>query len=60
MKVRARAILQRAIEEGIPAGWQRAHKHTESPTKESIFQQIEHYVMLNIDEVFTFDEDSGE
>ena len=47
-------ILEECIERGIRAGWNRAHKHTDTPTEEGIFEQISHYINLEICERFDF------
>lgn len=45
-------ILERCVEEGMEAGWNHAHEHYDSPTMEQIFQSIEQYILLNIDQYF--------
>ena len=60
MRVNEWMILSRAIEEGVSYGWQRAHKHTETPDPELIKETIEQAVENSISEVFTFDEFSDE
>lgn len=60
MRVNEWMILSRAIEEGVAYGWQRAHKHTETPDPELIKETIEQAVEHCISEVFTFDEFSDE
>jgi len=60
MRVNEWMILSRAIEEGVSYGWQRAHKHTETPNPELIKETIERAVENSISEVFTFDEFSDE
>lgn len=57
MKPKIKAILDRAIEEGVRRGYRRAHKHVENPTEESICESIEVCVMGEIYEYFTFDEE---
>lgn len=54
MQANEYAVLQRAIEEGIQAGWRRAHKHADDPHEETIFDQIENAIMCNIAEMFFF------
>jgi hypothetical protein len=60
--VRARdyTILARAVEEGVAAGWRRAHKHTAKPPEDHVRAAIEEAVLGEIAEVFTFDETSGD
>ena len=57
MKVKSYEILDRAIDEGISAGLLRAHKHTQNPTNAHIASEIHEAVMLNISEVFHFDDE---
>lgn len=49
-------VLQRAIEDGIEAGYSRAHKYIEHPTQDVIKDSIFEYVMLEVGNYFTFDE----
>jgi hypothetical protein len=39
------AVLSRAVEEGIEYGWNRAHKHTDHPSVETIKDEMERAVM---------------
>jgi hypothetical protein len=48
-------ILSRAVDEGIAYGWNRAHKHTDSPNEETIKDEIERAVMNEICEVVKID-----
>ncbi len=43
------------IENGVRRGYQRVHKHTESPGEDAIFEQIEDCIMSEIVERFFFD-----
>lgn len=58
MKLRMQAIIERAIEEGIESGLNRAHKYSDVPNdvqiKESIFTEI----MNKLDEVFIFTDEA--
>lgn len=56
MRVQAYVVLQRAVEEGISYGWQRAHKHTEKPSQEALQDAIHDAVMNAIAEVFSFED----
>jgi hypothetical protein len=56
MRVNEWTVLSRAIEEGVSYGWQRAHKHTETPDPQLIKETIEQAIENSICEVFTFDE----
>ena len=57
MKVKSYRVLQRALEEGFEWGWQRAHKHTDTPTKQMIQENVLREIGNAIDEVFHFDDD---
>jgi len=48
------AVLSRCVEEGLSAGWHRAHKHTNAPKISDILGQQEAAIMLAITEYFTF------
>lgn len=50
-------LLERAIKDGLPGGYWKAHKHTDAPLIEEVFAQQLHYIMLEINEVFDFDDD---
>jgi hypothetical protein len=56
MKVKTFVILEMAIEEGVRRGYRRAFKHNESPSEDSICEEIENGVMSAINDYFTFDE----
>ena len=57
MKVKSYRVLQRALEEGFEWGWQRAHKHTDTPAKQMIQENVLREIGNAIDEVFHFDDD---
>ena len=57
MKVKMYPLIERLIDEGIEAGWNRAHKHTDTPIEETIKQCIEQYIMQGFDEAFEFDQE---
>lgn len=48
-------IIQRAVEEGIAYGLQRAHKHTDNPDNNHIALEIEQAVMSALDEIIDFE-----
>ena len=48
-------LLERAIEEGIVRGYNRAHKHVDDPTQEQMVDNILDAVMGEIVEVFDFE-----
>jgi len=55
MRANFRSILIECIELGVQRGYRRAHKHCESPSEATIFQEIEDCVMGEITERFFFD-----
>jgi hypothetical protein len=55
MKPNTYKLIERCIEDGVPIGYARAHKHTEKPLDDLIFNEIIHAVMLEISEWFDFD-----
>ena len=52
MKPRFVPMLERCIEEGIELSWNRAHKHTDSPTQRQIRDHINQGIWLTIHEWF--------
>jgi hypothetical protein len=58
MKIRAYPVLCRAVEEGVVYGWQRAHKHIDTPDAATIEEQIVTAVLSEICQYFDFDEDA--
>lgn len=54
--VDAYAVLSRAVEEGVRYGWDRSHKHTDTPTPTDIQDQITNAVMNAVCEYFKFGE----
>lgn len=52
MRPRTYAVLARAVEDGVSYGWQRAHKHSETPDAETVMEQIIHGVLTEICEWF--------
>ena len=57
MKVKMYPLIERLVEEGIDAGYLRAHKHTDTPIEETIKHCIEQYIMNGFDETFEFDQE---
>jgi hypothetical protein len=47
-------VLEECIEIGINEGWNKAHKHTDTPNEEYIKEQIFYYIMLKVCEKFKF------
>lgn len=56
MKADIRAILIRAIDEGLETGWRRAHKHNESPNKDAILRHVSDSIWDEIDGFLIFDD----
>ena len=48
--------LQQAIEQGIADGWHRAHKHTDTPTADTIKDAVLNYIMLEVCDAFSFED----
>ena len=57
VRLNAYALIAEAVEGGILRGWDRAHKHTETPGAFHIRQEIAEAVLLNLTEVLVFSED---
>lgn len=58
MKIRMQAIIERAVEEGIESGWNRAHKHSESPSVVQLKEEIYTAIMNKFDEVVSFTDEA--
>lgn len=58
MKPNTYEILRRAVEEGIAYGYRRAHKHTDAPSDDALFEALEQAIMGSISEMFTFGDES--
>ena len=52
-------LISRAVENGIEVGLRRAHKHTETPDKETIKWQIENEIMNELSEIFIWPSREG-
>lgn len=52
LRVDTYRLVSEAIEEGIAAGWRRAHKHTDAPEESFIKCEIENAIMNRLSEVF--------
>lgn len=55
MKPKIRKILEDCIEVGVVHGLEKAHKHTDNPTRPLITESIENAIWLEIDEHFDFE-----
>ena len=60
MKPNVRAILARAIEEGIAYGIRRAYKYSDNPTEGALEEQISNGIWIELDQYFTFGDEYGE
>ena len=54
MKVKIYQLIERIVEQGTEAGYNRAHKHTDTPEEATIKQCIEQYIMNGFDDAFLF------
>lgn len=55
LKPDAWRLAAEAVEAGIAYGWQRAHKHTDTPNPETIRSEIERAVMNELAERFRWE-----
>ena len=53
-------LFTEAVEAGIDYGWNRAHKHTPTPTEEQIKDAIQNSIELEVSERFNFVEENEE
>lgn len=60
MKPKIRSILELAIENGLQFGYDRAHKHVDTPTRGAMVDSIDQAIWLEIDSYFDFTEDFSE
>ena len=58
MRIKMYRLIERLVEEGIEAGWNRAHKHTDEPYGDGIKDNIQRYIMNGFDEAFEFDQEA--
>jgi hypothetical protein len=59
MRVRFYPVLLHAIETGVERGWNRAHKHNDSPPADLIKDEIVTNIVLEIDEWFDIDDETA-
>ena len=57
MRINAYEVVARAVEEGVAYGWNRAHKHADSPFEDAIKAAIEDAVLSELCNVVQFHED---
>ena len=56
MKAKEYNLITQCVETGVMLGWNRAHKHTDTPDPDTIRNAIEQAVLNEICEWFDFDE----
>ena len=57
MRIKIYQLIEQIVQTGTEAGYDRAHKHTDTPNEATIKQCIEQYIMNGFDEYFEFAED---
>jgi hypothetical protein len=57
MRVKEYTVLVDCVERGVTLGWNRAYKHSDTPTTSYVHEQIANAVLLEISEYFNFDDD---
>ena len=60
IKLKTYTIIERAVEEGSAYGLNRAHKHTDEPSRDHMATEIERAVMESLNEVIDFDDGYSE
>jgi hypothetical protein len=56
MKAKEYNLITQCVETGVMLGWNRAHKHTDTPDPDTIRSAIEQAVLNEICEWFDFEE----
>lgn len=56
MKANMYKLIERCVEEGVQYGYNRAYKHTDTPTEDQIKLAVTDAVMNEICEWFDFDQ----
>lgn len=54
IKLNLRRVIADAIERGLQLGFQRAHKHTDTPPEDHILEQQQAAIWLELDEMLEF------
>jgi hypothetical protein len=57
MKFKSLPIIERALEEGINYGYMRAHKHTATPSEDTLKHEMFQSVLNALHEIITFEGD---
>lgn len=55
MKFKAYQLIERAVEEGVNYGYNRAHKHTDTPTEATLKGLITEAIMSELCDIIDFD-----
>ena len=58
MRLKTYQLIERIVAEGTESGYNRAHKHTDTPNEATIKQCIEQYIMKGFDEYFEFENEN--
>ena len=56
MRAKEYRLIEQCVENGVEYGYNRAHKHTDTPTKDGLCEAIYRAVLDEICEAFTFAE----
>ncbi|MDP3939770.1 MAG: hypothetical protein Q8R92_16760 [Deltaproteobacteria bacterium] len=56
MRIKAYTVVERAVDEGVALGYNRAHKHTDTPG-EAIKEYVRREVMIALCEIMDFGEE---
>ena len=56
MRPKIYALIERCVEEAVPAGINRAYKRNNDPTREDVAREVSEGVMAEIAEWFAFEE----
>ncbi len=59
MRPKTRIVLERAIDEGVRYGYNRAHKHVENPSEGVIIDNVVEGVMNSLYEWFDFEDETN-
>lgn len=57
MRIKIYQLIEQIVQTGTEAGYDRAHKHTDTPNEAAIKQCIEQNIMLGFDEYFEFSQE---
>jgi len=55
IKLDSYAVLSKYIDDAIEYGWNRAHKHTDTPDRFSIIENIHDSIMNELSQILRFD-----